>query len=1537
MKFIEPERVPVVSPNATIDEVTETITGSGRSFPGIVVVLDQDKPIGYTDAVTLLGYKSEGEYGRNLPPGWMKTDAPILSMGNTPAVLADACKQFQGGFVILTDENGIYQGITSAPYLLHQYPFLFAQPDAFPAGLHGFRELVETMKQGLILQRQGGEIIYANASALDILGMTLEQLLGRTSLDPSWHTIHEDGTPFPGETHPTMKSLLNGKPVINEIMGIYNPLQEKYRWIKTTSVPLFHSGEVKPDSVFAVFEDITDLINTKQSLKRSEYNFKSIVNALNLIFYTLDKDQNFTGIYGIWLEKERFDADFIVGRKAGNIFGEEGARVHVEANEKALIGEYVSYEWEDSASKRCFRNYLSPIKDADGEVSGVVGVGVDVTDFKLLQQELTVSLARFRNLFDNHSAVMLLIDPSEGGKIVDANVAAVNFYGYSKDEIIGINMPDIDTDVDSARESGDKISSASRYQYHIHRLKDGSLRNVEVHSSYINEGQRSLLFSIIHDVTDRVHMERMLEGYRERLEEALQWWDLIFYGSSVGVAVVDGGDHFKMVNQRFCDILGYSEQELLGEDFLKLFINREEAIGIIKSLLDSDSRQRIRKTNEVQLHHMTGNPVWCEIASVVVESASGAKDILWTVIDVTQRREAQAKILRNERMMRLSDIIAKVGGWEYNLNKDKLRLTSGASDILGAGEDIGLHDLSGRLFNPESNLETSLHNLRFEGERFDDVFRMRNESEDRWIRIIAQKEKNFDGDFVIMGSIQDVTESHRIQRDLRYKNALMAAQLETTREGILYVDRDRTVKYFNKQFRKIWNIPDDIDDSDADRKLLTTVKNSITDRGNFSERIDYLYSHLEEMEENEEVELLDGRTLERYSMGVQDSSGEFIGRIWFYRDVTLRKAADALRNSQKQQLQNILDSQPNIIILSDGKRIVTVNRAFLNFFDYDSLKEYLESNGCLSKYFLFQPGYVSEGKEECEWLNTVKRLQQEGQESKVRMINRRSGDESVFLIRTSAYAEENLSIVSFTDISEIERYQNLLRETNNVLEEKVIDRTIELVKANQNLEKSRRLLEEAQGLSHTGSWECFGKDNKFTMSGEVYRIFGYEPYTTAMGYDEFLISVHSDDRMKVANGLEAVRRNGESLQMEFRIKRRDGSHRYIRSLAMKRKSVNGDDSVYGFFQDITDRMEAETRYQTLFNSSADAIFLHGFGADGNYDRFEAVNDTACNLLGYSRADLLKKSPCDIMENYDEGKRDEIREFLVTGHLIKSIRLIRADKELIPCDLNGTIFQMGNRSMAILSIRDVSEKRQMEQEQREREQLMIHQSRMASMGEMMGAIAHQWRQPLSGISLIIQDLADAYDYEELTPEYMKEATDQVMKQVDFMNNTITDFRDFFRPSREAVKYSIQDSIREVFDLVGQQLLHNGIQLNFEESDNGTLLIVEGYPNELKHVLLNLLNNSRDAILRKNTGEGKIILKIRRSGDAIEIMCTDNGGGIPPEVLDRIFEPYFTTKGEKGMGIGLYMSKMILKKMNANIRVENEGEGAKVTITIPDTGI
>ncbi|WP_294960634.1 HAMP domain-containing sensor histidine kinase [Sulfurimonas sp.] len=234
---------------------------------------------------------------------------------------------------------------------------------------------------------------------------------------------------------------------------------------------------------------------------------------------------------------------------------------------------------------------------------------------------------------------------------------------------------------------------------------------------------------------------------------------------------------------------------------------------------------------------------------------------------------------------------------------------------------------------------------------------------------------------------------------------------------------------------------------------------------------------------------------------------------------------------------------------------------------------------------------------------------------------------------------------------------------------------------------------------------------------------------------------------------------------------------------------------------------------------------------------------------------------------------------------------------------------------------------------QKDEMLEQQSRLASMGQMIDAIAHQWKQPLNSISMMSDMLKEDFDNNIVDSTYIKDLDETMHMQVDHMVSTLHEFRTFFRPSVKNEEFTVLNAMQSVQILMKDELILQNILLDIEIDE---LIKIFGNKNEFKHLLINLINNSIDAFNDKDISHRKIDIRCYEESNNIYIEVEDNAGGINNEVIQDIFKANVTTKPEgKGTGIGLYMSEQLVKKNNGTINVFNTDKGAFFIIILQQT--
>jgi len=296
---------------------------------------------------------------------------------------------------------------------------------------------------------------------------------------------------------------------------------------------------------------------------------------------------------------------------------------------------------------------------------------------------------------------------------------------------------------------------------------------------------------------------------------------------------------------------------------------------------------------------------------------------------------------------------------------------------------------------------------------------------------------------------------------------------------------------------------------------------------------------------------------------------------------------------------------------------------------------------------------------------------------------------------------------------------------------------------------------------------------------------------------------------------------------------------------------------------------------------------------------------------------------------------------------RTYRIIFAMVSISMFSIFAIVFALYHNQRKIKAINSELETKVKEKvaELNEKNQFISQQSKMVTMGEMLNSILHQWKQPLNAISMISDIMIFDYSHKDCEKESL-ENLKNIKEQAIFMSQTGNDFRNFMKPSKEKVRFKIAESIEEVINLFRFSFDRYGVDFDsewdYETKENALVL---GYPNEFKHIMLNFFNNSRDAIveLRElmvgreedvSDYKGVITVSVEIIESEIIVKVSDTGGGMVPDVINRVFEKDFSTKESQGSGIGLFIAKeMVEKSMSGSVSVMNIPGGAEFTLIFP----
>lgn len=372
-------------------------------------------------------------------------------------------------------------------------------------------------------------------------------------------------------------------------------------------------------------------------------------------------------------------------------------------------------------------------------------------------------------------------------------------------------------------------------------------------------------------------------------------------------------------------------------------------------------------------------------------------------------------------------------------------------------------------------------------------------------------------------------------------------------------------------------------------------------------------------------------------------------------------------------------------------------------------------------------------------------------------------------------------------------------------------------------------------------------------------------------------------------------------------------------------------------QSVDDLMSKKEELQAVFDMAANGISI----LDHN-GMFLYANKFFQDMMGYTMEELYTESCISLSSpEYAAASETAVQKAIKYGS-IQNFRKVCITKSGEHLNASMSLSYLKSRNEIVMITSDITQdikyqdelKKQVEIEvakRTEQYEIMCHQSRLAAMGEMIDSIAHQWRQPLNGLGLIVQGLRHISDNNMLNKEMLEEIENEIMEKISYMSQTIDDFSSFFRISKKKESFDVLNSIEDAIRLIDLQLKANAIDIKII-LENGAPRNVVGFPNEFKQVIMNIVHNAMTAIVSNNETEGLIQIELTFNSEKLHIYISDNGGGINESNLDKIFDPYFTTR-ENGSGIGLYMSKVIIEHhMQGFLTVQNHNNGTKFCIDL-----
>ncbi len=635
-------------------------------------------------------------------------------------------------------------------------------------------------------------------------------------------------------------------------------------------------------------------------------------------------------------------------------------------------------------------------------------------------------------------------------------------------------------------------------------------------------------------------------------------------------------------------------------------------------------------------------------------------------------------------------------------------------------------------------------------------------------------------------------------------------------------------------------------------------------------------------------------------------NGKITGAVVNFYDITEKKELESkIKNEHEQMLTYLEISGLIILILDINGNIVNINQAGINLIGLD--KDEIIGLNMFDNFI--DDTIQSEVKEVFDYTITDKTSFKSHHINKIFDANKQ---EHLIAWNNTKYKDDEGKVIGV-----IATGRDITKE------EYLVD---ELQKVNLKYEQTFKAAQI--GIAHVapdGSW--------LDVNEYLCRLVGYtKEELLKLKFQDITHAEDLDaDLGYVSQLLEGKRDN---YHMEKRYIRKNKNIVWVHiSVVLLRDSFNQPLYFISIIQDISQvkllMLELESKKNELGNIirfAPNPIMLHS--EDG---AILMVNEAFSQITGYTLKELStteqwRQKTKGIKKNMDVLEIDKFFEDNIRVNMGEVTITTKNNQKLVwivSLAPLGNVYN-GKRVM-IYSAMDITQ-------MHENEELMLAQSRQAAMGDMIGMIAHQWRQPLSIIAMVANNLKASLELEEeISSSEIDKLTGILTEQTQYLSHTIDDFRTFFKPEKQKEKIILCKIYEKLGNMIETLLENNKINLHFV---NECEVVLYTYPNELIQVMINLINNAKDAIIERDVQDGKIEITTTFTVDLLSIVVSDNAGGIDESIIDKLGEPYVTTKSANGTGLGIYMSLIILQKhFEGHLTWKNCNRGSCFTIELP----
>lgn len=1005
-----------------------------------------------------------------------------------------------------------------------------------------FRTLFETMAQGVVYEDAKGKITSANPAAERILGLTLDQLQGRTSVDPRWRAIHEDGSDFPGETHPVSVALKTGKPVSNVVMGVFNPLDGKHHWILINATPQFHRGENQPYQAYTTFEDITERTLAEEKRKEIENRFRELFDNIETcvaVYEPVENGDNFIikDINKAAERTEKVKKEDIVGKLITDIFpgviefGIFGALQRVWRTGKP---EHLPVSfYKDGRISGWRENYIYKLPSET-----IVASYEDITERMQTEEALLESENKYHNLAERANDGICII---QNMQIVYSNQRLAQMWGGSAAELVGKQIIDfIHPDSLNTVLNNYKLRMAGKevpqlYEVFLKR-KDGTKLYVELNAGVIVYAEKTADLVMVRDISERKKAEERLADSERTLKAAQTLGKIGSWVKDIITGQITWSDELYELYERD-KTLGPADSAEMDS-----YLTPEDNKKVQEAVQFALETGQIFRT-DIIAHRPNGKTVYQSHTFSPVKDENGKITKFMGIIqDITERKKAEERLADSERTLKAAQTLGRIGSWVTDIATQQITWSDELYDICERDKTLGppSSEEMSSFYTPEDNqkLQEAIQIALETGQVFrTDLTAHLPNGKTVFQHIAVSPVRDENGKITkFLGIIQDITERKEAEEQVRFQAQLLDSAIDAV---FVHDLKDRFI-YANDAASQLYGYSrEEFLNSTLD--LVVTKENRGKISNNKQNVIDKRQHNFEAIHERKDGSLI---PVEIHSQRIEWSGQTLVLSV--VRDITERKKAEESLEKSERRYRTLFESASEgiSIVDSDTRKFKYANPAFCKMLGYRN-EEIIGMKIEQTHPENAQPDIIN------TFNNAVK--VQDTTRADVLPLEKKDGTIIyVSITTTGTEIDGNPSVIAFsTDVTEREKTTAALKE-------------------------SEQRLKEAQSLGKIANYEVDVNTTRGIWSEEMYNLFERDKNLPAPDAKEIQVYFTPEEYKKYDKITRTAIDENRKAEGDVIARLPSGKTPVFHISCLSVRNAQGKIArVFGTIQDITERKKAE--------------------------------------------------------------------------------------------------------------------------------------------------------------------------------------------------------------------------------------------------------------------------------------------------------------------------------------------------------------------------